>query len=115
MTKDLIFSTPEVGYTERELPSSLLWIRVLVAQHADRCGDTAAAMEHIDAALEHTPTLIELFIFKARFFKHAGDPKAASEWMEQARELVRSPAPAPSSHWTGPVAPPNSPKAQRAT
>jgi peptide alpha-N-acetyltransferase len=75
------------GATERELPSSLLWIRVLVAQHADRCGDTAAAMEHIDAALEHTPTLIELFIFKARFFKHAGDLKAASEWMEQARGL----------------------------
>ena len=75
------------GSKQREVPSSLLWVRVLVAQHHDRCGDTSAAIKHIDAAMEHTPTLIELYIFKARFCKHAKDLVAASEWMEQARGL----------------------------
>ena len=45
------------------------------------------ALERIDAAIEHTPTLVDLYVFKARIFKHAGALLAASDWMNRARQL----------------------------
>ena len=75
------------GSGRKELPSTVLWIRVLVALHSDQCGDSAKALEQIDMAIEHTPTLVDLYIFKARIFKHAGELQLASDWMEQARGM----------------------------
>jgi len=70
-----------------ELPSSIMWVRVLVAQHADQCGNSAEAVRQIDLAIEHTPTCLDLFLFKARIYKHAGDLPNASYWMDEARKM----------------------------
>lgn len=48
---------------------ALLWTYYYAAQHYDYLGDTAKALEFIDLAIEHTPTLIELFIVKGRIYK----------------------------------------------
>ncbi|KAL1525014.1 hypothetical protein AB1Y20_019889 [Prymnesium parvum] len=70
-----------------ELPSSILWVRILYAQHLDKMRDTEGALAMIDRAIEHTPTLLDLHMLKARIFKHAGAFLKASEQMEIARKM----------------------------
>lgn len=49
--------------------------------------NTDLALKYVDKAIEHTPTLIELFICKAKIYKHAGEFEKAAEFMDEAREL----------------------------
>ena len=64
-----------VGYvwtdtdSEVESPTSLLWTLSYLAQHFDQLRQTDRALEFINAALDHTMTLIELYVIKARIFK----------------------------------------------
>ncbi|XP_026736637.1 N-alpha-acetyltransferase 15, NatA auxiliary subunit-like isoform X2 [Trichoplusia ni] len=67
--------------------SALLWAYYYAAQHFDYKKDTDRALLYIDAAIEHTPTLIELFIVKGRIYKHAGDPVSAYQWLEEAQAM----------------------------
>lgn len=53
----------------KEPASALLWVYYYLAQHHDYLGQTEKAVNYIDAAIEHTPTLIELFVTKARIYK----------------------------------------------
>lgn len=53
----------------REPASALLWTYYYLAQHYDHLGLTKNALNEIDAAIEHTPTLIELFVTKGRIYK----------------------------------------------
>lgn len=53
----------------REPASALLWTYYYLAQHYDHLGYTEKALNEIDAAIEHTPTLIELFVTKGRIYK----------------------------------------------
>jgi len=73
------------GEKKPEMPTTLLWVRVLMAQHCDMMGDTARALEYMDAAIEHSPTLQDLYMLKARIYKHAGALVDASDWMDRAR------------------------------
>ena len=59
--------------SEKQAPTTLLWTYYYLAQHYDLLGDTKKALEHIDIALEHTVTLIELFGVKARIYKVSYD------------------------------------------
>lgn len=70
-----------------EPASALLWTYYFIAQHFDHQGDIAKALENIDLAIEHTPTLIELFVMKGRIYKHAGDPQEAYKWLDEAQSL----------------------------
>lgn len=53
----------------REPASALLWTYYYLAQHYDYLGQTEKALLEIDAAIDHTPTLIELFVTKGRIYK----------------------------------------------
>lgn len=53
----------------KEPASALLWAFYYLAQHYDFLGDTERAVSYIDAAIDHTPTLIELFVTKGRIYK----------------------------------------------
>ncbi|KAI8613951.1 NMDA receptor-regulated protein 1-domain-containing protein [Chytriomyces sp. MP71] len=70
-----------------EPPSALLWVYYYLAQHYDFVGDAKKAVEFVDKAIAHTPTLVELFMTKARILKHAGDMTEAMEVMNYARNL----------------------------
>ncbi|GAB0093410.1 Glycerol-3-phosphate dehydrogenase [Sergentomyia squamirostris] len=72
---------------EKEPASALLWTLYYLAQHYDHLRHTDQALKFIDAAIEHTPTLIELFVTKGRIYKHAGDPYAAFHWLDEAQSL----------------------------
>lgn len=73
--------------SEEEAPSTLLWTLFLLAQHFDRRGQYERALEKIDEALVHTPTVIDLYLVKGRIFKHAGDLVAAAALADEARSM----------------------------
>ncbi|XP_062157189.1 N-terminal acetyltransferase A complex auxiliary subunit NAA15 [Alnus glutinosa] len=73
------------GRAEKEPPSTLLWALFLLAQHYDRRGQYDIALSKIDEAIEHTPTVIDLYSIKSRILKHAGDLAAAATLADEAR------------------------------
>lgn len=70
-----------------EPASALLWTLYFLAQHYDFLRESNKALEFINAAIEHTPTLIELFVCKGRIYKHAGDLIEAFKWLDEAQSL----------------------------
>ncbi|XP_059645164.1 N-terminal acetyltransferase A complex auxiliary subunit NAA15 [Cornus florida] len=73
------------GRAEKEPPSTLMWTLFYLAQHYDRRGQYDIALAKIDEAIEHTPTVIDLYSVKARILKHAGDLAAAAALADEAR------------------------------
>ncbi|XP_068334434.1 N-terminal acetyltransferase A complex auxiliary subunit NAA15-like [Pyrus communis] len=73
------------GREDKEPPSTLLWALFLLAQHYDRRGQYDMALSKIDEAIEHTPTVIDLYSAKSRVLKHAGDLPAAAALADEAR------------------------------
>lgn len=63
------FSKVEVNNGPKEPASALLWVYYYLAQHYDYLNQTEQALNYINAAIEHTPTLIELFVVKGRIYK----------------------------------------------
>ncbi|KAF9083168.1 N-alpha-acetyltransferase 16, NatA auxiliary subunit [Mortierella sp. GBA35] len=70
-----------------EPPTALLWTLYFLAQHFDFKRQTEQALEYINRAIQHTPTLVELYMTKGRILKHAGDYVAAMGALNEAREL----------------------------
>ncbi|KAF9551479.1 N-alpha-acetyltransferase 16, NatA auxiliary subunit [Mortierella hygrophila] len=70
-----------------EPPTALLWTLYFLAQHFDFKRETEQALGYINRAIEHTPTLVELYMAKGRILKHAGDHVAAMAALNEAREL----------------------------
>ena len=75
------------GQTERPGPTALLWLLYFSGQHFDRLGCWREALAALDEALRHTPTLIDVYVAKARVAKHMGDREAAFLLADRAREL----------------------------
>ncbi|KAL5275161.1 NAA15 family protein [Megaselia abdita] len=70
-----------------EPASVLLWTMLFLSQHYDYLRQTDKALEFINMAIDHTPTLIELFVTKGRIYKHAGDPIEACKCLDEAQSL----------------------------
>lgn len=75
------------GDVTHEAPTSYLWTLYFLAQSYDQRRKLDKATQMIDEALQHTPTLVELHLTKARILKHSGSPILAAEQMNTAREL----------------------------
>ncbi|XP_003742914.1 N-alpha-acetyltransferase 15, NatA auxiliary subunit [Galendromus occidentalis] len=67
--------------------TSVVWTLYLACQHFDHIGDTKRALELVERAIEHTPTLIELYLAKAKFYKHAGNMIGAVQCLDEAQAL----------------------------
>ncbi|KAH7098643.1 N-terminal acetyltransferase A, auxiliary subunit [Auriculariales sp. MPI-PUGE-AT-0066] len=68
-------------------PSTYLWSLYFLAQHWSKLGNQPRALDLIDTALAHTPTLPELYTFRGRILKRAGAPQSAAVAVERARLL----------------------------
>ncbi|KAJ6449420.1 NMDA receptor-regulated protein 1-domain-containing protein [Mycena vitilis] len=68
-------------------PTSYLWTLYFLAQHHSYLGRHAQALEVLEVALTHTPTLPELHMFKGRVLKRAGDLFGGARCLEDARFL----------------------------
>nr|XP_020466922.1 N-alpha-acetyltransferase 15, NatA auxiliary subunit-like [Monopterus albus] len=80
-----MFSENDDG--KEEPPTTLLWVQYFLAQHFDFIDQPSLALEYINTAIDSTPTLIELFLVKAKIYKHAGNIKEAARWMDEAQAL----------------------------
>ncbi|XP_022648496.1 N-alpha-acetyltransferase 15, NatA auxiliary subunit-like [Varroa jacobsoni] len=67
--------------------TALVWAFYYACQHFDLRGETQRALEIIDEAIEHTPTLIELYLAKAKVFKHSGNMARAVHCLDKAQSL----------------------------
>ncbi|KAI7862607.1 NMDA receptor-regulated protein 1-domain-containing protein [Spinellus fusiger] len=70
-----------------EPPTAYLWTLYYLAQHYDYHRQTDRALEIIDKAIAHTPTVVELYMTKGRILKHAGKKEQAMQVMNQGRQL----------------------------
>ncbi|KAF7289948.1 hypothetical protein MIND_01370000 [Mycena indigotica] len=68
-------------------PTSYLWTLYFLAQHHSYLGRHAQALQFLDDAISHTPTLPELHMLRGRVLKRAGDPLGAARCLEDARLL----------------------------
>ncbi|KAJ4468810.1 NMDA receptor-regulated protein 1-domain-containing protein [Lentinula aciculospora] len=68
-------------------PTTYLWVLYFLAQHYSYLSEYLKALELLELAIAHTPTLPELYTCKARTLKRAGDFFGASRAMEDARLL----------------------------
>ena len=71
----------------QEPPTCLLWTYYYVSQQYDAKEDYVAALELVNKAIEHTPTLIELFTLKGKIYKHAGNPEQAVLCLDEAQSM----------------------------
>lgn len=88
LTRSGHFSRADADQNKPAEPASaLVWTTLFLAQHYDYLRETDKALEYVNAAIDHTPTLIELFMTKGRIYKHAGDPVEAYMWLDEAQSL----------------------------
>lgn len=87
LTEIAQYSVSDKDKLEKEAPTTLLWVYYYLAQHFDHLRDTERALEFINLAIEYTPTLVELYMIKAKIYKHAGDHYEAVKWMDEAQSL----------------------------
>ena len=72
---------------EEQNPQVLMWTLLFLGQHLDLLGDHEGAIVHLDEAIAHTPTCLDIYRFKARVYKHAGDVQTACRLAGNAREM----------------------------
>lgn len=79
---------------EEELdPTVQLWLYLFQSQHYMRYAKHGGpeyytkSMEYVNKAIEHTPTVIELYIHKAKLYQQMGNQKEAAKLTEEARNL----------------------------
>jgi N-alpha-acetyltransferase 15/16, NatA auxiliary subunit len=70
-----------------EPPTTYLWTLYFLAQHYSSLRKPTRALSLLDLALNHTPTLPELYTCKARVLKRAGDYFGATRCLDEARLL----------------------------
>ena len=63
------FHPPNSEQYSLEPPSAELWVLFFLVRHFTTIGDTQKAMEYIEKAIEHTPTMMELYMTKAKVYK----------------------------------------------
>ncbi|KAJ6221410.1 hypothetical protein RDWZM_007222 [Blomia tropicalis] len=73
-----------------EAVTCLLWVYYFLAQHFDALKEFSMALYFANCALVHTPTMIDIFVIKAKIFKHAGFPEKAAKYLEEAQSLDTS-------------------------
>lgn len=74
-------------------PTVQLWLYLFQSQHYMRYAVHGGpelydkSMEYVNKAIEHTPTVLELYIHKAKLFQRMGNQKEAAKLTEEARNL----------------------------
>ncbi|GAU98430.1 hypothetical protein RvY_09579 [Ramazzottius varieornatus] len=89
-SRQYIANPPPLNGPDEVPASTILWIYYFLAQHRDMKKDYQRAMEYVEMAIEHTPTLVEAYCFKAKILKHMGKLQDAANCMEEAQSFDTS-------------------------
>ncbi|CDK24687.1 unnamed protein product [Kuraishia capsulata CBS 1993] len=68
-------------------PLTWCWTAYYLALHHLHVKNLSKALEYINLAIDHTPTLVELYVAKARILKHFNKLQEAAEVMDSGRSL----------------------------
>ncbi|KAK9448637.1 NMDA receptor-regulated protein 1-domain-containing protein [Limtongia smithiae] len=85
--EEVVLGLLEDSSGEGSTPTTYVWTLHYLAQHFSKVGKHETALEYIDKAIAHTPTLVEAHMVKAKILKRKGDLLGASDAMTVAREL----------------------------
>jgi peptide alpha-N-acetyltransferase len=77
----------QTGEGKLEQPHCLMWTLYLHSQVLDFEKNYTEALEVINRAITHTPTVPDFYLFRGRIFKHLKEVEKASESVEEARLL----------------------------
>lgn len=80
-----ILEVVESFESTEENPLVLTWIKYFISQHYYKLNDYQSSIEKIEEGIKITPTLIELYMFKARIYKKQGKLLDACDEMNTAR------------------------------
>lgn len=83
----VILETVQSFEKEEKNPLILTWIKYFISQHFYKLKDYNTALVKINDAIKVTPTLIELYMFKARILKHQGKLIEAATEINTARSM----------------------------
>lgn len=72
---------------EEQDPTVQMWLYCFLSQHNLRLGNIDEALAYINKAIAHTPTVVELYLVKAKIFQYGGNRIQAAALTEYAREL----------------------------
>lgn len=72
MKKNYTLNSEDPNEEEQD-PTVYLWLLYYLSQHYLFINNYQEAFKYINEAIEHTPTVIELYIVKAKIYKKAGD------------------------------------------
>ncbi|KAI8912613.1 NMDA receptor-regulated protein 1-domain-containing protein [Gorgonomyces haynaldii] len=75
------------GESDVEPPTTKLWVLYFLAYLYDFKKDYQQALTIIDQAIEHSPTVVELLMLKAKIYKHCGDVESAMNTINEGRLL----------------------------
>jgi len=84
MEKDMCLDPKD---EEEQDPTVMLWLYYYYSQHQYRLGNIDESLELINKAIAHTPTVIELYIHKAKIMQFAGNRQQASDLVDMSRDL----------------------------
>lgn len=70
-----------------ENPTTIMWTLYFLAHHYDFMNEHIKAKYYVEKAIDHTPTVVELYLCLARIKKHCGDIIGATEMIKRAHEL----------------------------
>jgi len=54
---------------QKQYPTTYLWVLIFLSKLYDFKRNTSKALEFVNKAIEHTPTLVESYMLKARIYK----------------------------------------------
>lgn len=86
LMKHLSFDADPATAGSEDVPT-IVWVNYYLAQHYNHLKQYDQAMELIDQAILHTPTLIELYMLKAKIYKSKGELDEAVECINEAQSL----------------------------
>jgi N-alpha-acetyltransferase 15/16, NatA auxiliary subunit len=84
MTKQMTLSAND---DQEQDPTVLLWLLYFISYHYMWVRDYKQALVYVNRAIEHTPTLIELYTLKGKIHHKGGDIVTAAKLFEEARQL----------------------------
>ena len=65
----------------------MLWLMYFISNHYLFKKDVENALKYVNMAVEHTPTLLDLYTLKGKIMQIAGDRSTAAKLFEEARVL----------------------------
>ena len=72
---------------EEQDPTVQVWLYYYIGNHFLFLRDPGQALEFVNKAIEHTPTLLDLYTLKGKIMQVAGDRQTCSKLFEEARIL----------------------------